>query len=200
MKLYYTPGACSMAPHIALREAGLPFELVKTDIRAKKLEDGSDYLAINAKGGVPALGLADGSVLTENAAILQYIGDQSGGGLMPPLLSMQRYRVLEWLNFIATELHKGFGPLWSPASSEEQKEATRQLLGGKFDFVQGQLGDSPYLVGDQLTVADAYLFVILNWTGMHGIDLSGWPGLSAFQQRMAQRPRVQETLEAEGLA
>ncbi len=199
MKLYYAPGACSMAPHIVLREANVAFDLVKTDIRAKKLEDGSSYLAINPKGAVPALQLEDGTVLTENAAILQFIGDYAPeSGLFPRLGDFTRYRVLEWLNYIATELHKGFGPLWNPSSSDEVKEATRGLLGKKFDFVQEQLGDGPYLLGDAFTLPDTYLFVILNWTRMHGIDLARWPGLTAYQQRVAQRPRVAETLGAEG--
>jgi len=199
MKLYYTPGACSQAPHIALRETGLPFEAIKVDLAAKKLESGEDYKAINDKGAVPALGLEDGSVLTENAAILQYIADQTGGDLMPPLLSMKRYRLLEWLNYIATELHKGFGPLWNPATPDDYKQATRDALGKKFDYLQEKIGDGPHLTGDPFTIADAYLFVILNWTGMHKIDLSRWPGLTAYVARVAERPAVQETLRAEGL-
>ncbi len=199
MKLYYAPGACSMAPHIALREANIAFDLVKTDIRAKKLGDGSDYLAINPKGAVPALQLEDGTVLTENAAILQYVGDLAPeSGLLPSLGDFDRYRVIEWLNYVSTELHKGFGPLWNPSTPDEQKEATRALLGKKFDFVQEQLGDGPFLLGDRFTLPDAYLFVILNWTKIHAIDLSRWPGLAAYQQRVAQRPRVSETLGAEG--
>jgi glutathione S-transferase len=198
MKLYYAPGACSQAPHIALRETGAAVELMKVDLRAKRTEDGRDYREINAKGAVPALELADGSVLTENAAILQYIADEHGGDLIP-LSGIRRFRVLEWLNYIATELHKGFGPLWNPASSEEAKESTRKLLGTKFDFVQQQIGDGPYLTGDGFTIADAYLFVILGWTRIHGIDLSGWPGLTAFVAKVAERPSVQAALRAEGL-
>ena len=199
MKLYYAPGACSQAPHIALREANVAFDLVKTDIRAKKLADGSDFLAINPKGAVPALQLEDGTVLTENAAILQYVGDYAPeSGLLPRLGDFDRYRVIEWLNYVATELHKGFGPLWNPSASEDAKEAARELLGKKFDYVQGRLGDGPYLLGERFTLPDAYLFVILNWTRMHGIDLARWPGLTAYQQRVAQRPRVVETLGAEG--
>jgi glutathione S-transferase len=199
MKLYYTPGACSMAPHIVLREANVAFDLVKTDIRAKTLPDGSSYLAVNPKGAVPALQLEDGTVLTENAAILQYAGDLAPeSGLFPRLGDFNRYRVLEWLNYVATELHKGFGPLWNPASPEDVKETTRGLIGKKFDFVQEQLGNRPYLLGDAFTLPDAYLFVILNWTKIHDIDLSRWPGLTAYQQRVAQRPRVAETLGAEG--
>lgn len=199
MKLYYAPGACSLAPHIALREAGIPFDLVKVDLVAKRTESGEDYKAINPKGAVPALGLDDGSVLTENAAILQYVADQGGGDLMPPMMSMKRYRVLEWLNYVATELHKGFGPLWNPATPADYKEATRQALAQKFDYLQAQIGDGPYLTGADFSIADAYAFVILNWTRVHDIDLSRWPGLTAFSGRVAQRPAVQDALRAEGL-
>jgi glutathione S-transferase len=199
MKLYYAPGACSLAPHITLREAGIPFDLVKVDLIAKRTESGEDYKAINIKGAVPALGLDDGSVLTENAAILQYVADQGGGDLMPPMMSMKRYRVLEWLNYIATELHKGFGPLWNPATPADYKEATRQALAQKFDYLQAQIGDGPYLTGADFSIADAYAFVILNWTRVHDIDLSRWPGLTAFSGRVAQRPAVQDALRAEGL-
>lgn len=199
MKLYYAPGACSLAPHIALREAGIGFEPVKTDIRAKKLPDGGDYLAINPKGGVPALGLEDGEVLTENAAILQYIADQApGSGLIPPE-GLARYRVLEWLTYISSELHKGFGPLWNPQSSDEAKQAARDLLAKKFDYVEGRLGEGPYLAGESFTPADAYLFVMLNWTAVHGIDLARWSELVALQQRIAARPAVKQAMQAEGL-
>ncbi len=200
MKLYYAPGACSLAPHIVLRETGADVTLARVDLKAKRLEDGSDYRAANPKGAVPALELADGSVLTENAAILQYIADEhSGGGDLIPLSGIRRYRVLEWLTYISTELHKGFGPLWNPASSDEQKEATRKLLGGKFDFVQQGIGEGPFLTGEPFTIADAYLFVILGWTLIHGIDLEQWPGLSAYVRRVSERPSVQAALRAEGL-
>ncbi|HYI63526.1 MAG TPA: glutathione transferase GstA [Allosphingosinicella sp.] len=199
MKLYYAPGACSLAPHIALRETGLPFDLVKVDLPGKRTEGGEDYKAINPKGAVPALGLDDGSVLTENAAILQYIADMGGADLMPPMMSMKRYRVLEWLNYIATELHKGFGPLWNPATPDDYKEATRRTLAQRFDYLEAQIGDGPYLTGPDFTIADAYAFVILNWTRVHDIDLARWPGLVAFAGRVAQRPAVQEALSAEGL-
>ncbi len=199
MKLYYAPGACSLAPHIALREAGLDFEPVKTDIRAKKLEDGSDYFAINPKGAVPALGLDGGEVLTENAAVLQYIADMAAADRLMPSSGLGRYRVLEWLTYVSSELHKGFGPLWSPTSSDEAKQGARDLLAKKFDFVQAQMGEQPYLTGDNFTPADAYLFAILGWTGMHGIDLSRWAGLSAFQKRVAARPAVREAMRVEGL-
>jgi glutathione S-transferase len=198
MKLYYTPGACSQAPHIALREAGASFELVKVDLATKRTEGGDDYRKINPKGSVPALELDDGSVLTENGAILQYVADQIGGDLIPAS-GLRRYRLLEWVNFIATELHKGFGPLWNPATPDAFKETTRKLIGSKFDYVQQQLGDGPYLTGESFTIADAYLFVILNWTRIHDIDLSRWPGLTRFVKRVAERPAVQDALEAEGL-
>lgn len=200
MKLYYSSRACSLAPHIALREAGLDFEPVKVDLKAKKLDGGGDYFAINPKGAVPALGLDNGEVLTENAAVLQYIGDQApSSGLIPKLGDFERYRVLEWLNYIATELHKGFGPLWNPASSPEVKDSTRELIGKKFDYVQQRLGDRPYLMGDDFTLPDAYLFVILSWTWPHEIDLQRWPGLFAFTKRVSERPAVGAALKAEGL-
>jgi glutathione S-transferase len=201
MKLYYAPGACSQAPHIALHEAGLPHSSTRVDLKAKRTEDGQDYWGINPKGSVPAVQLDNGQVLTENAAILQYIADHAlGSNLLPPVGDVSRYRVLEWLNYVATELHKGFGPLWNPASSDEVKQSTRDLLAKKFDFVQQQLGDGPFLTGDVFTIADAYLFVILGWTGMHGIDLSRWAGLTAFRKRGEERPAVLLVLEAEGLA
>jgi glutathione S-transferase len=200
MKLYYTPGACSQAPHIALTEAGIGFDPVKVDLKAKTIEGGEDYLAINPKGAVPALGLDDGQVLTENGAILQYVSDLApASGLLPPLGDFRRYRALEWLNYIATELHKGFGPLWNPASTGEAKEDARTLLGKKFDYVRQRLGDGPYLQGAAFTAPDAYLFVILRWTQMHGIDIQRWPGLAAYVSRVAARPAVQAVIRAEGL-
>lgn len=198
MKLYYAPGACSLAPHVALREAGLGFEPVKTDIRAKTLEDGTDYRTINPKGAVPALALESGDVLTENATILQYIGDQSGGRTLLPDGGIRRYRVLEWLTYISSELHKGFGPLWK-GGSDAEKEAARQAIGAKFDYVQERMGEGPYLTGDEFTVADAYLLVMLGWTQIHGIDLSRWPGLAAYRERVAARPAVREAMQVEGL-
>jgi glutathione S-transferase len=200
MKLYYAPGACSLAPHIALHEAGLSFDPVKVDLRAKKLEGGEDYWTINPKGAVPALGLDDGEVLTENAAVLQYIADQvPASGLLPPVGDLRRYRVLEWLNYVATELHKGYGPLWNPGSTDEAKQATRELLAKKFDYVQQQLGERPYLLGQAFTLPDAYLFVMLTWMRIHQIDLSRWPGLTAFSERVKARPSVQAAMRAEGL-
>ena len=200
MKLYYAPGACSQAVHIALHEAGIEHESESVDLRAKRTETGADYWAINPKGAVPALDLGDGAILTENAAILQYVGDLSGDErLLPKVGELRRYRVLEWLNFIATELHKGFGPLWNPAASEDSKQAARDILAKKFDFAEHKLGAGPFLLGEQLTIADPYLFVIAGWTAMHGIDLGRWPGLVAFTERMRERPAVRMVLRAEGL-
>ena len=199
MKLYYSPGACSLAPHITLREAGLAFEPVKTDIRAKKLPDGSDYFAVNPKGAVPALQLDDGDVLTENAAVLQYIADQAPGAGLIPASGAARYHVLEWLSYVGSEVHKSYGMLWNPASSDEAKQVARDLLAKKFDFVAGQLGEKPFLTGETFTPADAYFFVMLSWTRLKNIDLSRWPTLVAFQERVAARPAVQEAMRAEGL-
>ncbi|HEY0625454.1 MAG TPA: glutathione transferase GstA [Allosphingosinicella sp.] len=199
MKLYFTPGACSQAPHIVLREAGLAFEPVMVDLKAKRTASGDDYRAINAKGGVPALGLDTGEVLTENAAILQYLADQAGGDLALPEKGIERYRLLEWLNYLATEVHKGFGPFWNPATPDSYKEATRAQLAGKFDYLERAIGDGPYLLGDRFSVLDAYAFTLLNWTRIHDIDIGRWPGLVAYLERVGARPAVQETLRAEGL-
>ena len=201
MKLYYSRGACSQAAHIVLHETGFSHDSIAVDLRAKTLEDGSDYLRVNPQGAVPALELENGEVLTENAVILQYLGDRSGSpDLLPPLGDFRRYRVLEWLNFVATELHKGFAPLWNPAAASEWKQAARDQLGKKFDFVEQQIGDGPFLTGNRFTIADAYLFVMLGWTGMNDIDLGRWPGLTAFYERAAQRPSTRQVLEFEGLA
>lgn len=200
MKLYYAPGACSQAPHIILHELGLHHESARVNLPSKTLDDGSSYLNINPKGAVPALELDNGEVLTENAVILQYLGDRSGSPeLLPPVGDFRRYKVLEWMNYIATELHKGFGPLWNPATSEEMKRLTRDLVANRFDYVEQRLGDGPYLMGERFTLADAYLFVILGWTTIHQIDLGRRPNLTAFRERMKQRPSVRQVLEFEGL-
>jgi glutathione S-transferase len=198
MKLYYTAGACSLAPHILLEETGEDYEAIAVDLAAKKLQDGSDYRAVNPKGAVPALEIADGEVLTENAVILQFIADRAGRDDLLPAGGLERYRVLEWMGYIATELHKGFGPLWSPTTPDDFRETTRDLIGRKFDFVQQQLtGD--FLRGSRFTPADAYLYTILRWSDVHRIDLGRWPGLAAYRQRVAQRPAVQRALSAEGI-
>jgi glutathione S-transferase len=200
MQLYFSPGACSLASHITLREAGLPFDLKRTDTKTKKLEDGSDYFAVNSKGSVPALRLDDGQVLTEGPAILQYLADQKPESrLVPKAGTMERYRVLEWLNFITSEVHKGFSPLFNPAADAKVKEYVTQNLEKKFDWLNKQLAGKQYLTGDAFTIADAYLFVVVNWSNVVGIDLGRWPALKDFQARVAARPKVQEALEAEGL-
>lgn len=201
MKLYYSPGACSLVPHIALREAGLPFELEKVDIRAKRTESGADFAAINPKGQVPALGLDDGGVLTENAVINQYIADQSpDAGLLPPADTLERYRALEWLTFVTTELHKGFSPLFKPNTPEDYKPVAKENLSARFAHVDRHLADGrPYLTGDAFTAADAYLFVMLTWADKMGLDLSQLASLTAYKERVAARPKVQEALRAEGL-
>ena len=200
MQLYYSPGACSLASHITLREAGLPVELKKTDAKTKKLEDGSDYFAVNSKGAVPALRLDDGQVLTEGPAILQYLADQKPESkLVPRAGTLERYRVLEWLNFITSEVHKSFSPLFNPAADPKVKEYTTQNLEKRFDWINKQLAGKQYLTGDQFTTADAYLFVVTNWSNFVGIDLGRWPALKAFVERVAARPKVQEALAAEGL-
>jgi glutathione S-transferase len=200
MKLYYAPGACSQAPHIILHELGFDHDVAQVHFPDKTLDDGRSYYAVNPKGAVPALELDSGDVLTENAVIMQYLGDRSGATeVLPPIGQFRRYRVLEWVNYVATELHKGFGPLWNPASATEWKQATRELIAKKFDYVDKQLGDGPFLMGDTFTLPDAYLFVILGWTAMHDIDLSRWANLSAFRERMAKRPAVEAVLRFEGL-
>jgi glutathione S-transferase len=199
MKLYFTPGACSQAPHIVAREAGLAVEPVQVDLKAKQTASGEDYRAINPKGGVPALELDSGDVLTENAAILQYLADRAGGALALPESGIERYRLLEWLNYLATEVHKGFGPLWNPQTPDSYKDATREALGKKFDYLQKKIGDGPYILGDRFSILDAYAFVLLNWTSIHSIDIGRWPGLVAYLERVGSRPAVQETLRAEGL-
>jgi glutathione S-transferase len=200
MKLYYFSGACSLSPHIALLEAGLPFTMVKINSKTKKTESGEDYLTVNSKGAVPALQLDDGRVLTEGPAIVQYIADQKPeSGLAPRAGTFERYQLMEILNFITSEVHKSFSPLFNPASSAETKEAFTALLGKKFDWLSGFLGKKPYLLGDTFTVADGYLFTVLNWTTHVNIDLSKWPVLADFRARIAQRPKVQEAMKAEGL-
>ena len=201
MKLYYTPGACSLATHIAFKEAGLAFEPVAVDLKAKTIANGGDYLAINPTGAVPAIGLDNGETLTEVAVTLQYVADQKpGANLMPAAGTLPRYRVQEWLNYIATELHKGFGPLWNPKNSEETKQAARDGLAAKFGHLAKVLGGKPYLMGEGFSVADAYLYTILNWGQWTDIDIAKWPVLAAYMARVAARPGVRAALVAEGLA
>jgi glutathione S-transferase len=199
-KLYYSPGACSLSPHIALLEAGLPFELVLASTKTKKLADGTDFYTINAKGSVPVLELADGQRLTEGPAIVQYIADQAPASQLAPAAgSMARYRLMEWLNFITSELHKGFSPLFNPAMPEEAKALARAKLTERLTWVDGQLQGKSFLMGDTFTVADGYLFTVANWGKFVGVDIAPMKTLSAFMGRVAARPAVQAALKAEGL-
>ncbi len=198
MKLYYSPGACSLASHIALRELGLPFEAVRVDLRKKTTESGADYAAINPKGYVPALELDGGALLTENVAILQYLADQRpAAALAPPNGTLERYRLQEWLGFINSEIHKAFGPLFDPGAPEAAKDAARQRIARRLGFTEQALAGRDYLLGQQFTVADAYLYTVLTWTGFAGIDLGQWPGLKAYQARIAARAAVQAAQAAE---
>ena len=200
MKLYYSPGACSQAPHILLHEIGLDHDAVRVDLRTKKLEDGSDYLAINPKGAVPALQLDSGEVLTENAVVLQYLGDRANWPeVLPPLGDFRRYRVLEMLNFITTELHKRFGFLFDPEATDEFKQFVKGGLGKKLDWIDARLGDGPFLFGDDLTLPDTYLFVMTRWADKMLGGLDHWPHLNAFYGRMQRRDSVRNVLEFEGL-
>jgi len=203
MKLYYSPGACSLSPHIALLEAGLPYELVKVDIRAKKLENGEDYLKVNPKGQVPALGLDSGEIVTEGPVIVQIIADQAttkSPTLAPARDSFERYKLLEWLNFITSELHKNFGPMFAPALSDDTKAFFKDRVMARFRYVDSQLAGRDYLMGKQFTVADGYLFTMLTWADGMKFDLSAMPNLLAYKARVAARPKVQEALKKEGLA
>jgi glutathione S-transferase len=200
MKLYYSPGACSQAPHILLHEIGLDHDAERVDLKAKKLEDGGDYLAVNPKGAVPALQLDSGEVLTENAVILQYLGDRANWPeVLPPMGDFRRYRVLEMVNFITTELHKRFGMLFNPNAGDDTKRLVTDELGKKLDYIDQQLGDGPFLFGDDLTLPDAYLFVITGWAEKMLGGLDRWPNLKAFRARMMERPSVRNVLEFEGL-
>jgi len=199
MKLYYSPGACSLSPHIVLREAGLDFQAVKADLKAHKLEDGSDYYGVSPKGYVPLLELDNGERLTEGPAIVQYIADQvPAKKLAPANGTMARYRMQEWLNFITSELHKGIGFMFGPAV-EDAKVMMRAKALDRLKWVDSQLEGKSYLMGDEFSVPDAYLFTVANWTKHAGIDISGLKNLGAFMARMAARPAVQAAMKAEGL-
>lgn len=198
MKLYYKPGACSLAPHIVLREAGLDFDLAKVDLAAKTLEDGSDFLAVNPKGQVPTLGLDEGGILTEASVTVQYIADQApASGLIPVAGTIARYRVQEWLNFVSSELHKTFSPLFRPNTPDAYKEIAKQLLAAKLGTLDRHLEGKPYLTGEGFTVADAYAYVVLGWAPRVGIDLATWPNVKAFFERVGARPAVKAALAAE---
>ncbi len=200
MKLYFSPGACSLASHITLYEAGLPFTADKVDMRTRKTSDGQDFAAINPKGYVPALVLDNGELLSEGPAILQYLADQKpDAALAPPAGTLPHYRLIEWLNFITSELHKGFAPLLRPGAAEELKTAARDKLGQRLTYAANHLASRQYLVGEHFTVADAYLYTILTWTQPAGIDLTAWPVLAAYRERIQRRPAVQAARKAEGL-
>jgi glutathione S-transferase len=200
MKLYYSPGSCSLSPHIALREAGLSVELQKVDLGTKALSNGGAFTTINTKGYVPALELPNGELLTEGPAIVQYIADQNADSkLAPKAGTLERYRLVEWLNFITSELHKSFSPLFNKAASDDWKAAATANIGKRFDYVSDKLKGKQYLMGDTFTVADGYLFTVLGWTKYVGFDLSKWPTLVEYAARVAARPKVQEALKAEGL-
>ena len=200
MKLYYTPGACSLSPHIALLEAGLPYDLVKVDLRAKKLENGDDFLKVNPKGQVPVLALDSGELVTEGPVIVQMIADKAGKNLAPARDSEERYKLLEWLNFITTELHKNIGPMFSPVLADDAKAFFKDRAMGKFKHLETALTGRDYLMGKQFTVADGYLFTMLMWaTDRLKFDLSELPNLLAYKARVAARPKVQEAMTKEGL-
>jgi glutathione S-transferase len=200
MKLYYFPGACSLSPHIVLREAGAKFDLSKVDFASRKTAEGEDYYSINPKGAVPALKLDNGEVLTEGAAIVQYIADKHGAtALAPAAGTMERVRLQEWLNFIGSEVHKGFAPLFNPQTPEEYRVIAKENLAKKFTHLDKVLGERDYLMGKTFTVADAYLFTVMNWRHMHKIDISAYKNLSAYLDRVGSRPKVKEAMQAEGL-
>jgi glutathione S-transferase len=202
MKLYYAPGACSMAPHIVPREAGYPFELEKVDVPNKKTASGGDYWKVNPKGYVPALQLDDGAVLTEVGVICQYLADRKPeADLAPGLGTLERYRMMEWLNFTAAEIHKSLGAFFGfkDKMTSEWREGQLGLVGRRFNALEKMLEGKPYVMGEKFSVADAYLFTVLNWTHVHKIDVSKWPNIKAYIARVAARTKVQEEMKAEGL-
>ena len=200
MKLYYWPGACSLSPHIVSREAGIDLQLAQLDRAERKTADGTVLSNVNPKNQVPVLELDDGQKLTEGPVIVQYLADQKpASGLVPPPGTMERYRVQEWLNFITSELHKTFGPLFRPTTPDDFKVTLRDMLGQRFDWIDKQLAGKQYLMGDQFTVSDAYLFTVLRWSPRVGIDLGKWKNISAYLDRVGARPKVQEAMKVEGL-
>jgi glutathione S-transferase len=200
MKLYYSPGACSLAPHIVAGEAGLALKLEKVDLRTKKTETGADFAAINPKGYVPALLLDDGELLTEGVAVSQYLADRKPeSGLAPAAGSFARYRLQEMLTYINSELHKNYGPLFNPATAPELRAEKVAALQKRYALIETQLQGHSYLFGEQFTAADAYLFTVTSWAGKLKLDLSAYPNLAAFQARVAARPAVQAAMRAEGL-
>lgn len=200
MKLYYSPGTCSLASHIALYETGLPFEIDRLIKTTKMTVGGEDFMQINPKGYVPTIKLDDGSILTEGAAVLQYIADQKpDSGLAPKAGTMERYRLQEWLTFISSEIHKSFSPLFNKDASEDVKNYARNMLSKRLVYAETQLANKPYLMGDHFTVADAYFFVVMGWSNHVGYDLSPFPRIQEYLARIAARPAVQAAMKAEGL-
>ncbi len=200
MKLYYSPGACSLSPHIVLNEAGFNYEVERVDLASKKTEKGADFFAINPKGYVPVLALDDGQILTEGPAIVQYLGDQKpASGIVPKAGTMERAREQEWLNFITSELHKTYSPLFRPTTPDEYKKLAREYLAKRLAVLDKHLAGKPYILGDKFTAADAYAFTVLRWSQYTNVDLSPFPNIKAFMERVAARPKVQETLKQEGL-
>lgn len=199
MKLYYSLGACSQAAHIVLHEAELEHSSEAVDLHAKRTASGADFLEITPKDAAPALEIDNGEVLTENGAVMQYLGDYMRSDALLPRTGMPRYRVIEWLAYLGSDVHKSFGPLFNPASSDEIKQSACAMVGKKFDYMEQRLDENDYLGGETMSVADPYLFAMLGWTGKLGIDLARWPNLTAFRERMLTRPAVQTVLRAEGL-
>lgn len=200
MKLYFSPGACALGPQITLRELGLPFDLQRVTLKTHTLDDGSDYYLVNPKGAVPALQLDSGDVLTEGAVLYQYLSDQKpDAGLMPKFGTLQRYRALEWLNYIASEIHKGLGAFFSGIYDDAHKEKMREIMRKKFAYLDQHFAKHHYLMGDDFSVADAYLFNVLNWTTPVGIDLTPFTNVTEFHARIAARPHVKAAMQAEGL-
>ena len=200
MKLYFTPGACSLSPHIVAREAGHDLDFLQVDLQKKQTVDGEDYWPIHGRGQVPSLETDDGYVLTEGPAIVQYLGDLApASNVMPAPGTKERYKQLEWLNFITAELHKAFSPLFRPTTPDAYKQISKDNIGNRFTWVNSQLADRPYLMGDNFTAADAYLYVMTRWAKRLEMDLSQWPNLKAFSERVEARPKVREALAAEGL-
>ncbi|HSS02290.1 MAG TPA: glutathione transferase GstA [Kofleriaceae bacterium] len=200
MKLYFSPGACSLSPHIVAQELGIPLTLVKVDTASKKLADGGDFWAVNPKGYVPAMELDTGELLTEGPTIVQYLADKKPDAkLLPPAGSMERYRVQEMLGYINSEIHKTYSPLFRPTTSPELRKDREEHLRKRYGLIEKQLAKGPYLFGEQFTVADAYLFTVTNWINFLKLDFSEFPNLLAFQARVAARPGVQAALVAEGL-
>jgi len=200
MKLYFSPGACSLAPHIALLASGLPAAIERVNLRTKQLEGGADFRAINPKGYVPALQLDDGRLLTETQVIMQYLADQAPqSALAPAAGTFERYQLMEWLAYLSTELHKRFSPLFTPGTSEQGKEAAWAALAGPLGYVAAEVEQGGFLFGNGLTIADAYLFTILGWVGFAGFSLDAWPALQAYQGRIAALPPVRAAMREEGL-